>query len=518
MGALRLIRAYLVIVAASLFLVNTGLSAFATAEQPSGQQPSTTGVLIAPNPAQVGQTVTFTVKVNGATGLGTIPTGTATIQANTEQLATVTLDATGTGTYTTSSLAQGMYSVVANYSGDSNYLPSTSVAVTLNIVPQGSNQDPTSTTLKIAPDPAMLSQSITFTAHVSGGTGIIGQGATGTVTFMNGSTQLGTATLDSSSNAALSNIAASTLGVGSYMITAAYGGDTNFLPSTSPPVRLDVVPDGTLTATTTTLSSSNPNADFGTKVTFSAVVTAGFGSPPTGTVTFNDGATELGQGTLTNGVATFGTSSLSVGTHIITGVYSGDSTFSGSTSAPFTQNINNSTSTMFILTVNPTTVTVNQGNSGTATVTLLPSGGFNQTVTFLCSGLPIYSECKFSPPTLTPDGSNTPSTVVMTVSTNVATARLLRPSLRRSGVVLAVFSLGLLGLVQVKGRGRGTRLGRYVSWFGLLLCVAVVTSLVACGGSSSNNRVLTPKGTTTVTIAGSTSSGAQTTSFTLTVQ
>src|SRR5262249_21763853 len=156
-----------------------------------------------------------------------------------------------------------------------------------------------------------------------------------------------------------------------------------------------------------------------------------------------------------------------VGTHIITGVYSGDSTFSGSTSPPFTQNINNSTSTMFILTVNPTTVTVNQGNAGSATVTLLPSGGFNQTVTFLCSGLPIYSQCTFNPPTLTPDGSNTPSTVVMTVSTNVATARLLRPNLRRGGVVLAMFSLGLLGLVQVKGRGRSTRLGRYASWLGL---------------------------------------------------
>jgi hypothetical protein len=199
-------------------------------------------------------------------------------------------------------------------------------------------------------------------------------------------------------------------------------------------------------------------------------------------------------------------------------VYSGDSQFSGSTSPPFTQTINNSNSINFILTINPSTITVNQGNAGTANVTLIPSGGFNQTVTFLCSGLPIYSQCTFNPATITPDGNNTPSSVVMTVSTNVATARLVRPSLRRSGVVLAVFTLGLFGLVQVKGRGRGSRVGRYVSWIGLLLGIAVVSSLMACGGSNSNNRVLTPKGTTTVTVAGSTSSGAQTTSFTLVVQ
>jgi hypothetical protein len=111
----------------------------------------------------------------------------------------------------------------------------------------------------------------------------------------------------------------------------------------------------------------------------------------------------------------------------------------------------------------------------------------------------------------------------MTVSTNVATARLDWPHLRRSGAVLAVFSMGILGLVQVRGRrqrrnGRRTTLGRYASWLSLLLCIAVVSLLASCGGSGSNSRALTPKGTTTVTIAGSTSTGAQTTSFTLTVQ
>ncbi len=523
MGVFRLVRAKVIILAVSFLSIAVGVPSLATAEQPQPDSltQSVTGLSMAPNPAQVGQTVTFTVKVNGATGLGTIPTGTVTIEANTEQLATVTLDATGTATYSTSSLALGAYSVVASYSGDSNYLPSTSAAMTLNIVPQG-NQYASTTSLKIVPDPAMLGQTITFTAHVGGATGIGGQGATGTVTFFEGTNQLGTATLDPVSGNA--SIMDANLALGTYSITAMYGGDANFSPSTSPVERLDVVPVGTLTPTTTTVTSSAPGgADFGTKVTFSATVTAGFGSPPTGTVTFNDGSTELGMGTLANGVATFGTSSLTVGTHSITGVYSADSTFQGSTSAPFSQVINNSTSLLYVLTVSPTTITVNQGNSGTANVTLIPSGGFNQTVTFLCSGLPIYSQCSFSPSSVTPDGNNNPSTIVMTVSTNVATARLDWPHLRRSGAVLAIFSMGILGLVQVKGRrqrknGRRTRLGRYASWFSLMLCIAVVSLLASCGGSSSNNRALTPTGTTIVTIAGSTSTGAQTTTFTLVVQ
>lgn len=518
MGVRRSVQAYVIVFAVIFLIVAASIPGFAAGEQPlpGTLQQSFTGLTIAPNPARVGQTVTFTARVTGATGFGIIPTGTVTFQIGAQSPVTVNLDATGTGTYSTSSLAQGSYSVIASYSGDANYTSSTSVAVTLTIGTQNSS----STTLKIAPDPAQLGQTITFTAHVSGGTGIIGQGATGTVTFQTAdNTVLGTATLDSSSNASITD---SSLAIGIYQVTAAYGGDPNFLPSTSPVVQLDVVPVGTLTPTTTTVSSSAPNAEFGTKITFSATVTAGFGSPPTGTVTFNDGSTELGMGTLSNGVATFSTSSLTVGTHSITGVYSGDSNFAGSTSVPFIETINNSTTPLYVLTVNPTTITVTQGNSGTANVTLIPSGGFNQTVTFLCSGLPIYSQCTFNPPTITPDGSNTPTTIVMTVSTNVATARLDWPHLRRSGAVLAVFSMGILGLVQVKGRRqrkdvRSKRLGRYASWFLLVLCVAVTTLLASCGGSG-NSRVLTPKGTSTVTIAGSTSTGAQTTSFTLVVQ
>jgi subtilase family serine protease len=78
-------------------------------------------------------------------------------------------------------------------------------------------------------------------------------------------------------------------------------------------------------ATTTTTLASGPNpANFGTSVTFTATVTTTGTNPPTGTVTFNDGTTALGTGTLTAQVATFATSTLAPGTHSITAVYGGD--------------------------------------------------------------------------------------------------------------------------------------------------------------------------------------------------
>jgi Pro-kumamolisin, activation domain/Bacterial Ig-like domain (group 3) len=83
-------------------------------------------------------------------------------------------------------------------------------------------------------------------------------------------------------------------------------------------------------------SSANPAA-LGTPLTFSATV-ACTGFSPTGSVTFTiDGTTGapvmLGSG----GIATFSTSSLSVGTHTVTAAYSGNANCAVSTSGTLTQ-------------------------------------------------------------------------------------------------------------------------------------------------------------------------------------
>jgi len=79
---------------------------------------------------------------------------------------------------------------------------------------------------------------------------------------------------------------------------------------------------------------------FGQPVTLAATVSAAWdlATTPTGTVAFSDGGTSLGTGMLASGQATFTTSSLAVGSHSITGQYSGDR-ISGVSSGSRTQTV-----------------------------------------------------------------------------------------------------------------------------------------------------------------------------------
>ena len=104
------------------------------------------------------------------------------------------------------------------------------------------------------------------------------------------------------------------------------------------------------------MTSSANTSVYGQSVTFTATVKAaspGSGTP-TGTVTFYDGTTDLGNGTLSAGTATFSTTFVVVGSHSITAVYSGDTNFTTSTSSALTQTVNQAaTTTAVVSAVNP---------------------------------------------------------------------------------------------------------------------------------------------------------------------
>ena len=92
------------------------------------------------------------------------------------------------------------------------------------------------------------------------------------------------------------------------------------------------------TASATSLGSSGSPSTQGQSVTFTATVSCS--TPPTGTVTFSDGATTLATVALSGaGVATFSTAALVLGTHTITAVYAGDANCATSTSTPITQRV-----------------------------------------------------------------------------------------------------------------------------------------------------------------------------------
>ncbi len=179
---------------------------------------------------------------------------------------------------------------------------------------------------------------VTFTAHVTGPGSV---NPSGTVTFYDGGTVLGTATLSSSAGTTSASLTTSALAQGSHTISAVYGGDGTFQGSTSAGVTETIYPGSQLVSIT--LNSSATSIQAGQSVTFTETVN---GSPrPTGTVTFYDGGTVLGTADLFIAysgwpTASFTTSALSVGTHNnIWTLYSGDNTYWRHPSGSLTVNV-----------------------------------------------------------------------------------------------------------------------------------------------------------------------------------
>jgi Bacterial Ig-like domain (group 3) len=180
--------------------------------------PSTVQVVSSVSPSIFGQSVTFTATVtsqgNGA------PTGTVTFTYGGTTLCNAVPLTGSTANCAYSILPPGSDTVTANYSGDTNFAPGT------GNVNQLVSQSGSATTVSSSLNPSTFNQQVTFTATVAGQ---LGGTPTGSVTFYDGSTTLGTAPL-SAGTAAFST---ATLPVGLNSITAAYSGDTNFTGSSS---------------------------------------------------------------------------------------------------------------------------------------------------------------------------------------------------------------------------------------------------------------------------------------------
>ncbi len=144
-------------------------------------------------------------------------------------------------------------------------------------------------------------------------------------------------------------------------------------------------------------SSSNPSTYSGS-VTFTATVPAS----ATGIMTFLDGATSIGTGSVSSGAATFTTASLTGGSHSITAQYGGDSNDNAATSSAVTQVVNRTSVTLTIVSAaNPSiygdtvTFTFTFTGSGSAiptgTATVTEDGNALTTVTLDGTGKATYS-------------------------------------------------------------------------------------------------------------------------------
>lgn len=292
--------------------VSLVLAAFAL---PAIAQTATTTTLAANvNPAYVSQSITLTATVTGSS-----PTGTVTFKNGATVINTVTVSS-GTATSAWSSATAGSYSLTATYNGNAGNATSTSTGLTVTVNPKNA----TTTTVGTSLNPVYVGQGFYLNANVTGSS------PTGTVAFYNGATYL--------TSAALVSGAASTYwsfsSPGSANITATYGGDTANAASTSTAFAQTTNPKN---ATTTTLSASVNPAGISQPLTLTATVT---GSSPTGSVNFLDGATYIGAGSLTNGVATLNTQFSSIGTRSLTAQYAGNTANAASTSAVLSEVVN----------------------------------------------------------------------------------------------------------------------------------------------------------------------------------
>jgi uncharacterized protein YjdB len=303
---------------------------------------SSVAVSSSTNPSIYDTTVTFTATVTPSTA-----TGNVIFRNGGTEIGTGTIS-NGSATFSTSNLVVGTHSITAVYNGDNNYSTSTS-----SILDQV-NMANTSMTLASSANPSISGNSVTFTAAVTP------TNATGTVTFNNGSTHMGTGSFLNG----LATYTTSALSAGGHSITAVYVGSPDFNGSTSTALTQTVL----LPTTVTVSSSANPSI-FGSSVTFTATVSAG---AATGTVTIDDGGSPIGTGTISGGtgIYTYTTSSLTGGTHSITAVYSGDSNYAGSTSPTLTQTISKAnTAVALASSTNPSAY----GSSVTLTATVSPA-------------------------------------------------------------------------------------------------------------------------------------------------
>jgi hypothetical protein len=264
--------------------------------------------------------------------------------------------------------------------------------------------------------------------------------------------------------------------------------------------------------TVTMLTSSVDPVTSGQSVTFTANVVAAAGSvaAPTGVVTFLDGSTVLGTKTLVgSGVASFGISSLSVGSHAITASYVGDANSVASVSAVLTETVNGVAATQSGFSVSVTgAAKIGVGGVANLMVAVAPQTGYMQPVQLSCADLPSESACTFAAHTI-PAGGGTTALQVSTMaprSCEVAGSGVTTAGLPFAGTTVA----SLLVLLIPGKRRRGLK--------GLLVALVALCGVAALSGCGSCTDLGTKPGTYTIRVIGTSGANVVTTKVQVTVQ
>ena len=328
------------------------------------QASTTTTVSSSANPSVIGQSATFTATVTP--GSGTFDNG-GTVQfkidgANFGSPASLN---GGKATIQDSALSIGTHTVTAAYGGDSSFAVSSGTLSGGQVV----NKAATTTTVSTNPTSINSGQSVTLSVVVAA----VAPGAgtpSGTVTFFDGSTPLGTRTLDASSQASLATTLSAT---GSHTITASYSGATNWIASSG--TTGESVNSGAATHLVVSVPSSSTAGN-----TFTITVTAEDQNNNTATsyngnveFTSSDPAAVLPDATLSNGTATFSVTFKTAGSQTVSVADSSNGSIAGTSSAVV---VGSAAATHFALAASSTHVAGTPFN-----ITVTAKDPFNNTVT-----------------------------------------------------------------------------------------------------------------------------------------
>ena len=440
----------------------TGIGAVLTPTQATASQS-----VPATGNGQYGTSITFSVTVAPTAAAGCnpnapscFPSGTVRIIIGTTPTngtagTPLTLDNTGTASQVVTGLATGTYYLSCSYGGDTFYAASSCANVSVTVAPAG-----TTTVLAFSSNNQPQYTATSFSATVTSNTSGI---PTGTVAFSANGIVLGSPTV--SSGVATLSLAASydgngnfesttTLPPGTYQITCAYSGSSDFAASACPPMSYTVAPApvgfNTITLPTgfrgTLLALPCPLVD----LYVNGTSTPGYNVPCTSGITYTPTATSV-----------------------------------------------------------PNVITAD-GSTTDATIFFSPTNTVTGKLTFACSGLPATTTCTFSPSSVTLAASTqyvNPIAVDVTFWTDLQpTAALHGLSSghdKAAGIYAAIIGwpMALFGLAALLFVRRKGNMRRGLSLLGvLLLMVGSSMALSGCGGPGAYKPALTAAGTYPITI------------------
>jgi hypothetical protein len=354
-----------------------------------------------------GQTLPFVASVTSGSG---IPTGQISLLANStgEQPSGVFTLSNGSVSANASLLPGGTYTITAHYLGDGQFGGSSSPAsVPVTVHPENSSTAVTVLTADQNGNPVPFSTGpygsfVYLRADVSSAhplMGVVDSAPTGSVTFTDTYNGFGSSL---AGNPYALNILGYTItprGVfnfpaGSHSISASYLGDNSYDPSSSPAAaNFTITRVKTITSFFYSISPNN-TVPIGTPVSVNATIyTTSYGNTPTGTLTFFNGMTQLGNPvSLAGGVdpqthyalatASFALPPLLDGPNQITAVYNGDTNYLPSNGSGVLYELISTTTT--VSTSNPS-IAQGTGVTFTAHVSANQPGGppINGSVNFL---------------------------------------------------------------------------------------------------------------------------------------